>query len=289
MNKKNKLWTIVIILIILISAFFGSFIYRNKRLKIPTLPTTNSVTYYCQEGILKAVYGPNTVFLSLKDGRTLTLPQTISGSGIRYELGTTTFVGKGDNALLTEDKIDTYTKCVTGIQKTKGETNTYTDTSKTFSFSYPREFNLHGGDFGYTQDWGAQISTMGLLFTVVEIPQTFFQKTNFGDAKFTIGTSSDPEAIKNCLLATNGAVLSKDKVTINGLGFTKITLNDAGAGNYYENTNYRTLKNDQCYSIGYTIHSMNISNYSPDQGIKGFDKAKITSILEGLVQSFTFL
>lgn len=62
-----------------------------------------------------------------------------------------------------------------------------------------------------------------------------------------------------------------------------------GAGNYYETTSYRTVYNDECYAIEYTIHSTNIDNYSPDQGITKFDKEKITSILDAMVQSFNLI
>jgi len=292
MTKQNKT-RVILIIIILILALFGTFIYRSNKLSLlvptPAKTNPNAVTYYCQEGMMQAVYGKDNVILSLKDGRTLTLPQVISGSGMRYELGTTTLVGKGDNALLTENKVDTYTKCVTGLQTTKGNTNTYTDTAKTFSFSYPSQFPLSGGDIGYSQDWTANTPNLGILFTVVHIPKSLLPQTNFSEAKFTVGTSSDPDAIKNCLVATNGEKVATSEVTINGRNFTKVTLSDAGAGNFYDTTSYRTIFNDQCYSIEYTIHSTNIGNYSPDQGIIEFDQTKVVPLLESMAKSFKFL
>ena len=288
MNKKNLIWFVVVLLIVV----GGIFIYKSQK-KAPVLPVENTnpiaVVYYCQEGILKTVYNKNDVALSLADGRNLVMPQVISGSGIRYQLGDITFWSKGDNAFLTEGDKQTYTNCVAGTQTTNKGTNTYTDASKTFSFSYPSQFVLSGSDVGYSQDWMEQTTDLGLLLAVVNIPKSLMPGTNFGESKFTVGTSADPDAVKNCLVYTNGNLGAKEEVTIGNTKFTKITFSDAGAGNFYETTSYRTIRDNQCYAVEYTIHSSNIYNYSPDQGIKEFDKAKVTSILESMAQSFKFL
>ncbi len=78
-------------------------------------------------------------------------------------------------------------------------------------------------------------------------------------------------------------------VIIHGITYTKVTYSDAGAGNFYDTTSYRVVRHSQCYAIEYTIHSSNIGNYSPNQGISAFDEWKVQSILEGMVQSFIFL
>ena len=220
------------------------------------------------------------------------MPQAISGSGIRYELGSTTFIGEGDKGFLTEGTTTTYTNCIAGNVQTNGSVNTYTDMGKTFSFSYPNQFTLSGGDIGYSQDWSYENNNadLGMLFTKVIIPRSFLSgKTNFGEAKFTVGTSADPDAVKNCLINSYGEMGTTTEVTINNQKFTKINFTDAGAGNLYDTTSYRTILNGQCYAIEYIIHSSNIYNYSPDQGVKEFDKAKVTAQLESMVQSFSFL
>jgi membrane-bound inhibitor of C-type lysozyme len=292
-TKQNKLLIILGLFVLALIALF----YVEKNLNTapvvqapaPVPVAVNAVTYYCQEGILKAVYGKSDVAVTFPDGHSLVLPQSVSADGGRYESGTTVFWSKGDNAFVTEKDKTTYTNCVTGNQITAGGTNTFTDAGKTFSFSYPSEFNFSGGDGSYTQDWRVNTQNLGLLFTVVQIPKSFMPGTNFGDAKFTVGTSADPDAVKNCLVAQNGEKVESSNAMIGNTKFTEITLSDAGAGNFYETTSYRTLRNDQCYAVEYTIHSSNIGNYSPDQGIKEFDQAKITSILEGMAESFKFL
>ena len=135
----------------------------------------------------------------------------------------------------------------------------------------------------------ATFGDLGLILARVDISRTFFtEKTNFGDARFTIGTSVAPGAVKNCLNFQYAEQGKMSTATISSRQFTKIQFTDAGAGNLYETTSYRTVYNNQCYAIEYIIHSSNIYNYSPDQGVKEFDKAKITSVLEGIVQSFKF-
>ena len=274
---------------VILIAIIGGIYFLNTKNKNSA---GNIVNFYCQEGILKTQFGKNYIAIYFNDGKNILLPQTISGSGIRYELGSTTFIGKGDNAFLTEGTTTTYTNCLTGNQTTKSEINTFTDTGKTFSFSYPKQYVLSGGDIGYTQDWSylATYGDMGLILARVNIPRTFFtEKTNFGDARFTIGTSVAPGAVKNCLNFQYAKSGTMSTTTINGRQFTKIQFTDAGAGNFYETTSYRMVYNSQCYAIEYIIHSSNIYNYSPDQGVKAFDKAKIISVLEGIVQSFKFI
>ena len=55
------------------------------------------------------------VTLTLSDGRTMTLPQTLSADGGRYTNADESIVfwNKGDTAFITENGADTYTNCVT--------------------------------------------------------------------------------------------------------------------------------------------------------------------------------
>jgi membrane-bound inhibitor of C-type lysozyme len=291
MTKNKKLLIIAGLFILALIALF--YIERNTKkvpvVQAPVLETNNAVTYYCQQGTLKVSYGEKSASVVFPDGKEINFTQSISADGGRYESGTTVFWSKGDNAFVTENDKTTFANCVTGDQTTNGDTNTYINPGKTFSFSYPKEFSFSGGDGSYTQDWRVNTTTLGLLFTMVQIPKSFMPSTNFSEAKFTVGTSADPEAVKNCLVAENGEVIKNKNVKIDDTSFTEIYSTDAGAGNFYETTSYRTVRDNQCYGVEYTIHSTNIGNYSPDQGIKEFDKAKITSVSENIAQSFKFL
>jgi membrane-bound inhibitor of C-type lysozyme len=90
----------------------------------------NSVSYKCdnKKTIQASFYqgiaptpGPEempkpagSVKLTLSDGRELTLPQTLSGSGIRYANADESIVfwSKGDTAFITENNTETYSNCI---------------------------------------------------------------------------------------------------------------------------------------------------------------------------------
>jgi membrane-bound inhibitor of C-type lysozyme len=287
---KNRIIWIVVILAVLAGAVF---VLRKPSPSVDTKAFVNSVDYFCDAGTISAVYTDGNVALTLSDGRSLSLPQAVSGSGIRYETGATSsddivFSSEGANAFLTENNNTTYNNCISGTTSVSGSSTLFTDSAKTFSLAYPSMFMLSGGGVGYTQSWRVNATTSGMILAHVDIPRSYMPMTNFSEAKFTVGVSSDPSAVASCLTPQNGEV-SAGTQSIGGTTFTKITLGDAGAGNFYDTTSYRAVKNNQCYAVEYTIHSSNIGNYSPDQGIKEFDKTQIQGILDTIAQSFKFL
>jgi membrane-bound inhibitor of C-type lysozyme len=65
----------------------------------------STVDYVCKGNkTIKAAFYSDKVDLTLSDGRTLSLPQTMSGSGIRYANADESFVfwSKGNTAFVTE-------------------------------------------------------------------------------------------------------------------------------------------------------------------------------------------
>jgi len=172
----------------------------------------------------------------------------------------------------------------------------FTDSNKVFSFDYNAFFKVFEGD---TQtpviDWrqNSDSKIKGILLATLSIPRGFMPDTNFSDTRFTVGRSTDPLAIKNCLVDTEqnkeNKVPAPTKVTISGYPFMKFSSNGAGAGNFYETTSYRGIVDGDCYAIDYTIHSTNLGNYSPEQGIKQFDKTKIEAELSKIINSFKFI
>jgi len=78
-----------------------------------------SATFKCKEGkSIDATFYDDKVDLKLSDGRTMDLPQVISGSGARYanKDESVVFWNKGDTAFVTEGKDEamTFEDCVTG-------------------------------------------------------------------------------------------------------------------------------------------------------------------------------
>jgi membrane-bound inhibitor of C-type lysozyme len=307
--KKSTTWVLAVLVIVLIGVvWYVSSRNSNPSLAIaPTGSSTtsasstaanpNTIDYYCSTGTIDATYASGTVALVLSDGRTLTLPQTVSGSGIRYETGTGTaqdvvFQSEGNDAVLTENNKVTYNDCAGGVETPAASApgmTTYTDGTGLFSFVYPNQFSVSGGDMGYTTSWRTEATSSGLEFAVVTIPATFQPKTNFVGATFTFGTSADPSAISTCLTAGNGEPMTTSTTTINGVQFTKLSYGDVGAGNIYTITSYRTVRNNQCYAADYVIHSAQLGNFPPSAGVTAFNSSTVQNILDGIARSVTFL
>ena len=308
---KNSFWTILAIIILVVGGYFAItehlFTANNTSTTATTTAATttpvviNSVTYSCDDGkTIVAAYAQTSVALTLSDGRNLTLPQTESGSGIRYETTATStnsasstdivFWSEGDNAFMTENASSTYQNCLAGTITTNIDTDTFTDVSKTFSFSYPSDLSVSGGGGGYTQNWMVNATTSGMILAEVKIPQSYVPSTNFGDATLTVGTSADPSALATCLTynPTGGKATAATSTVINGTTYTVFHSADAGAGNRYDTTSYRTSRNSQCYAIEYTIHYAVFQNF-PKGSVKQFDESALQTKLDAIAQSFTFL
>jgi hypothetical protein len=63
------------------------------------------------------------------------------------------------------------------------------------------------------------------------------------------------------------------------------TGNDAGAGNFYEESVYAVAGPQSCLAIRYFIHSTNIDNY-PAGSVTQFDKAKLVATFDKMRDSF---
>lgn len=200
-------------------------------------------------------------------------------------------MAQGDTAVFENPEIVTYDSSYTFV-KNEDCIEKFTEVNNKFTFEYNPIFKAFERDQTANlpdTDWRQNTKEKGMLLAHVSIPKAYLPGTNFSDAVLTIGASTDPKAIKSCSLnAGNGEVADGTK-TISGYPFSKFVSNDAGAGNFYETVSYRGLLDGDCYAIEYRVHSTNISNYSPEQNIKEFDKAKIQNELEKIINSFRFL
>ena len=169
-------------------------------------------------------------------------------------------------------------------------TKTFTSANGSFSFNYNDAFSVTPGDDTLTTDWELNnLQPNGLLLATVLVPKYYMPGTNFAESKLTIGKSTDATAIENCLVDNSGIKAVGQPAAVSGYPFTKFTFSDAGAGNFYDTTSYKGIVGGDCYVVEYTIHSSNIGNYSPDQGIIEFDKTKITNDIESIVKSFRLI
>jgi membrane-bound inhibitor of C-type lysozyme len=263
----------------------------------PSATSTVALEYYCNGGgTMQATFDNDegTLSLALSDGRSLSLAQAVSGSGIRYE-GTTTagtaaeFTGKGDYGGLAEGSSTAYASCIAAHVAPSDAPgyDTYADQSGTFTFSFPTNFAVAAGDMGYTQGWAAFATTSGMTLAKITVPGSVQPGTNFGDATFSVGTSADPSAVALCGSNPSGSRGTATTTSLGGTPFTKLTFSDAAAGNRYDTTSYRVVRDGQCYAVEYTIHYGVLENY-PKGSVKAFDEQGLAASLDEMAQSFAF-
>jgi hypothetical protein len=164
---------------------------------------------------------------------------------------------------------------------------------KGWSIAYPIDFPTNDSySAAPTQNWRQGMpGGSGAQLLALTIPKVFEPQTNFDDAVLTIGTSSDRNAVAQCLVAEPSDGPSGDTTStaiINGIPFTVFHLTDVGAGNIYETTSYRTIHAGQCWAVEYTIHSSEIGNYPASYGLQPFDAAKLDNVLDRIVGTFKF-
>jgi hypothetical protein len=170
-----------------------------------------------------------------------------------------------------------------------GDVVFFTNPAHAFTIGYSKFFTLSNDEIGFVQSWRQETTSPGVLELAVGLPREFEPGTNFGEVALTVGTSTDPAAVANCVTGVGEYAVKQGMVKINGVEFAKFNFTGAGAGNFYDTTSYRAQRSNTCYAVEYTIHSMNIGNYSPDQGVREFDKTRVINLLEQAVQTFKFL
>ncbi len=168
---------------------------------------------------------------------------------------------------------------------TESEMQGYTNNEYNFSLEYSADFKQLSEDDNARLPWSYGSSRAGLRLVTVDLPREIMPKTNFAGASVSVGISRDSAEVGGCIIGDSEPAETK---TINKATFVIEKFNDAGAGNFYETTSYRILRDNVCIALEATMHSTNIQNYSPEQGIKEFDKARIQEVLDEVVNSFKF-
>lgn len=104
-----------------------------------------------------------------------------------------------------------------------------------------------------------------------------------------IGVSKDADAVRNCFICDNGD--EQSPIEINHISFHVCLTSDAGAGSAVNVTKYRTVYNNQCYSIeqissGPTSHGAFDENPNdiPDKTLGDYD-----TLAETIIKTFAFI
>jgi len=160
-----------------------------------------------------------------------------------------------------------------------------------FAIAYPIDFDAQDNYMATPgMNWRVGATSAGTIFFTLTVPKAFEPQTNFADASLTVGNSKNTSDVAQCLSVdpNSGETMSTSTVTINGAVFTVFQSNDAGAGNLYQTTSYRTVHAGQCYAIDYTIHSGQIANYPASYNLQPFDQAKIDNLMQTIISTFKF-
>ena len=154
---------------------------------------------------------------------------------------------------------------------------TYKNTTYNFIFNYPDSVSFVTPTYSNLEEKILQL----------QIPQSDYPKTNFGDAAFSVSTTYAKD-LADCL-AKNSPENSdgfKTPIKINDATFYKTSSSGVGAGNLYEATNYRTLTGTgTCIELVETIHTANIANYTPGS-VTQVDKVNVQTRLDHILNTF---
>ena len=251
---------------------------------------TIAATYY-QGAASTAPAGSSTppvpngsVALVLSDGRSLTLPQTISGSGIRYANADESLVfwSKGNTAFITEGagQSQTFSNCI-ATSNIEGQESWTTLASSTLGYSvrYPQGYAVNT-----SYDYQALGPGKDIYGTKLTIPASEATGTNLSsDSGVSIETL--PKAASCTADQFLGDQIgSTTEITDNGTTYSMAQGSDAGAGNLYAEYVYAIPGTSPCLAIRYFIHSTQIANYPPGTRT-AFNQQALLSEFDGIRRS----
>ncbi|MFZ2804414.1 MAG: hypothetical protein WA001_04275 [Patescibacteria group bacterium] len=104
--------------------------------------------------------------------------------------------------------------------------------------------------------------------------------------------ATDPD-MKNCFYSESGwpsgfAPTSSQHVTLNGAAFCLTVDEDAGAGNYYNSTDYATQVGSGYVVFEFVVHSVDCQNYpNPSAQCVAFDELRDTADFKSIIQTFS--
>ncbi len=320
MNNNTRVGMVIALVVVIVLVVA---ILRTER-QVTESPVANNlvstVSYTCDAGktITAAFYQVNsssdtsavapgqppvptgTVNLSLSDGRSMTLAQTISADGARYQNADGTFVfwSKGNGALVLENNEQkSYIGCIvssptgtTGGQTGGSSTQVYSNSAEGFSIRLPNfvdSSSSQGDSYKVDESYsyqanGADHVIKGIKFT---IPSVIAAGTNLAaDSYISVEQIPRTSICTANPFAQSGAKIST--VTDNGVKYSFASSTDAGAGNRYEEMVYAIPGTNPCVAVRYFIHYGVIDNY-PKGTVKEFDKQALIGQFDVIRRSLT--
>jgi membrane-bound inhibitor of C-type lysozyme len=308
MNKYLVLLVAVILLLVM-----GTFSLKTPETVTPTVIAsvdyscnagkTVAATFYAGEEVVatstSAMPIPTgTVSVTLSDGRTMSLKQTISADGVRYANADESFIfwSKGRGAVILENNQQTFMGCIELAKDPGGLSAFYSNGSLGFSIRLPAVANasstlattsdayLVNEPYKY-QALGPGKDIGGVKFM---IPQTFVAGTNLssdsGISVEEIAQSGGSCSAGSFLDGGASVATTTDGATT----YSVASSTDAAAGNRYEETVYALPGTNPCVAVRYFIHYGVFENY-PAGTVKEFDRAKILAQFDAIRRTLVVL
>jgi len=306
--------TLIALVIIVAALAAAAWVYRDAPVLAPFLGTqtggagkqqlVGKATFTCDDG--KTVTAdffegpapvsqpgeppqPNgSVALTLGDGRQMTLPQTISGSGVRYANAgeSVVFWNEGNTAFMQEGSTTTYSGCITASDMAGQESwSIFASSSMGVSFKYPQGYTLAPQQY-------TELGPGKTIFGVkAVIPPGEATGTNLADDSYLsveeISTSTPQISGGWCtptLFLGLGPKDSLQQVSDNGTNYLTASSTGAGAGNRYEEWVWTLPGTDPCVAVRYFIHYSVIENYPPGK-VEAFNEQQLLSEFDGIRRS----
>ena len=114
-----------------------------------------------------------------------------------------------------------------------------------------------------------------------------YTDTNLVEAYVLFSSSNDETIVQTCTQPVSLGVFEQvvGDVNINGVKFIHSTGNGAAAGNFYEQTIYRTTQGGFCYEIVFVVHSFNRGSLLPQTVIAEYDRAALLAKFEAILST----
>lgn len=273
--------------------------YKPASVPVAKQPVA-TIAFSCNagKGIVAAFYGDatktatttpgqpptssGTVKLTLSDGRTMELTQTISADGVRYKNADESFVfwGRGNTALVLEGgKEQSYIGCIVIAPEQAGTSLplTYSNSAAGFSIRLPQDYSV---DEKYRyQQLGPGKDIMGIKFT---IPASMATGTNLSSDSYV-----SVEGIPNTQTCTASLFLNKVKdlgANDGQLSYSVATSTGVSAGNRYDEAVFALPGTNPCIAVRYYIHYGVFQNY-PAGTVREFDKQTLLAQFDSIRRS----
>jgi membrane-bound inhibitor of C-type lysozyme len=308
----NRIFPIIVVIIAIMLAVWFVIVHSEKTNTTPTQGNLiATVSYACDAGktINASFYdGTSTpatatqppvpggsVTVTLSDGRTATLPQTISADGARYANADESFIfwEKGSGAFVMENNQQTYANCLDTAQPANPVSQTYSTSARGFTLQIP---NVAASDAmrypdAYSVDESYQYQALGPTKTIggvkFTIPGNVATGTNLSADSY-ISVEQIP-GLASCTATPFVMAGTKTKVVTEGnTTYSMATSADAGAGNRYDETIYAIASSSPCTAVRYFIHygafqnfpAGTVREFNEQELVAGFDTIRRTLVLQ---------